>query len=855
VKRRRSSWLTRWVKRLLDWLSCVFSRPSQSVPSAAPPLVPRIHQNVTGDRNVVTGRVESGGRLTVDQSSRCIKVDGDAQGIFITGHGNTIHSLSPARDLNPFGVPYPRNRYFSGREGVLSQIHERLTQTSAVAMTQVQAISGLGGIGKTQTAVEYAYRYYYDQRTYNTVFWVKADTSANLATDFAGIADQLALPVAQSTQSEKIPAVQSWLTTHRNWLLIFDNADIPDLLIDFLPTNPHGRVLITSRASIFDQLGIRNPLFLDILSLDESISFLLERTGYERTEANVAATTELNKELDGLPLALEQASSFIVQQKIDVPTYLRAYKKKGLSQLEKAKAKTGRYPSSVMKTWIINFEAVTTQNPAASALLEMSAFLAPDAIPYCMLTSGKEYLGELLHLYIFSDANDDDDKLLAVNELLALLSQYSLIWWEPERQRYSIHRLVQSAMSSNLTKLAADRWIERAIDIAVSAYPGKEFEHWEVCTQLLPHWLKIVRQAQRTEYKAESLGMLLNQAGSFLRDQGRYSEAEPLCKRALILRQQILGEYHLDVADSQNNLARLYYLQGRYNEAEPLYEKALALRKRILGEEHIDVANSLNNLALLYSTKGQYSESEPLYEQSLCLYKRILGEEHPNVAMGFNNLAGLYFKQSRYSKAELLYEQTLALYKRTLGEEHPDVASSLNNLANLYKEQGRYRKAEPLYEKALKLRKRSLGAEHPDVAISLNSLATLYEKQGLYIEARQLYEQALALRIRTLGEHHLDVATSLNNLAGVLYCQELYDESRQLCQQALSLYQQLLGTDNCYVATSLNNLATLYEEQGFYDKAKSLYERALSLYQRLLGDKHPNVQSVEMKINSLKDRN
>ncbi|NJM99428.1 MAG: hypothetical protein HC800_21850 [Phormidesmis sp. RL_2_1] len=150
MRQRRSSWLTRWVKRLLNWLSRVFSRQSQPVRPAAPPSAQTVEQSVTGDRNLVVGRIAAGGQVSVDQSSRGIEVDGDVQGgIFIAGDYATVQAAPlPVGELNPFGVPYLRNGYFAGREGVLLQLHEHLRQSGAAAMTQVQAISGLGGIAK-----------------------------------------------------------------------------------------------------------------------------------------------------------------------------------------------------------------------------------------------------------------------------------------------------------------------------------------------------------------------------------------------------------------------------------------------------------------------------------------------------------------------------------------------------------------------------------------------------------------------------------------------------------------------------------------------------------------------------------
>ena len=649
----------------------------------------------------------------------------------MVGDGNTVQAAPPPPgELNPFGVPYPRNRYFAGRKAVLLQIHEQLTQAGAAAMTQVQAISGLGGIGKTQTAVEYAYRYHYEHSVYKTVFWVNADTEVTLASDFAGIAEQVAVPGAQLLQQDdKIRAVRSWLNTHDDWLLIFDNADHPDWLPVWMPPNPRGKVLITSRASLFDQLGIETPIALDVLSESEALTLLFERTGIPHTPEAEAEAKALNEALDGLPLALEQACAYIKRQQIGFGAYIRAYRNQGLTQLEKAKAQTGRYPSSVLKTWHLNIAAVNHENPAASALLEVSAFLAPDEIPERILIAGAAHLDASLGDYLqgsardLEDANDDRDEavLLALRELLSLLSQYSLVRWSGELSTYSVHRLVQAVVRDQITAEQAANWFTQVTAVVADAYPGQDFAQWPQCRQLLPHWLRIVKQAEAISHRSVALGLVCNQAGFFLNSQGRYGEAEPLYVEALKIWKTELGERHPSTARSLNNLALLYASQGRYGEAEPLYVEALEIRKTELGERHPDTAQGLNNLALLYESQGRYGEAEPLYVEALKIWKTELGERHPDTASSLNNLAALYESQGRYGEAEPLYVEALKIWKTELGERHPDTAQGLNNLAGLYESQGRYGEAEPLYVEALKIWKTELGERHPDTGYGPDS--------------------------------------------------------------------------------------------------------------------------------------
>lgn len=216
----------------------------------------------------------------------------------------------------------------------------------------------MGGIGKTQTAIEYAYRYFYDQSAYEWVFWIKADTDLNLATDIGGLADKLELPGAADRKlDEKVAAVLHWLETTDRWLLIFDNADRPELVKPYRPRNPNGRILLTSRAQVFDRVGIAEPIEVQDMGAAEAIEFLFKRTDRQLspspllptslsphspdTEAERKAAAELAQELGYLPLALEQAGAFIYQKKLRFGQYLQLYRQRRLELLQRQQPITG----------------------------------------------------------------------------------------------------------------------------------------------------------------------------------------------------------------------------------------------------------------------------------------------------------------------------------------------------------------------------------------------------------------------------------------------------------------------------------------------------------------------------------
>ncbi|MEL7085968.1 MAG: toll/interleukin-1 receptor domain-containing protein, partial [Cyanobacteria bacterium J06597_1] len=564
-----------------------------------------------------------------------------------------------------WNVPYDRNTFFTGREQILTGLRQRLTKESTAALSQTQAISGLGGIGKTQTAVEYAYRYAQD---YQAVFWVRAETRTEIITEFVEIARRLELPQADAQDPmDTVNAVKRWLGKEIDWLLVFDNADTPELVKEFRPQQFKGYILLTSRAQRFDTLGITNPVSLDKMEPQEAQDFLLKRTN--RVEladpAELAAINELEKELDYFPLALEQAGAYILQQEVQVQDYLASFSRRRLTLLEQSAPVTGNYPASVATTWSLNFEQVSNESEVSADILRASAFFSPDAIPYELLLDGASELGDAIAEAL---AEGDVDPL-RLNELLTPLARYSLIRREPANRAYSIYRLVQEVLKNVMEPDEYRTWAERVVYAVCQVFPNAEFENWQQCDRLLPQAQVAALLAQDFGFKSKKSALLFGRLGSYFDDHSQYQEAESCFLQALRWRQELFGEKHPYVATSLNNLAGLYSSQGRYEQAEPLYLQALQLSQELSGEKNSSVATSLNNLAGLYYSQGRYEQAEPLYLQALQLVQELLGDKHTHVALGMNNLARLYSSQGRYEQAEPLYLQALQLMQELFGDK------------------------------------------------------------------------------------------------------------------------------------------------------------------------------------------
>ena len=589
-----------------------------------------------------------------------------------------------------FHVPFLRNVYFTGREDILLELHGRLQGGSAV-INQTQGIAGLGGIGKTQTAVEYAYRHF--EVAYDWVFWLRADTLVNLQTDLGAVARQVGAVADPNLELEQqIQVALRWLNTQELWLLVVDNADDDTVLAalpTYLPTNPKGRVLITSRQAVLDGVNVAEPLPLGTWARQSSVDFLLKRTGRPDTEAEQANASQLAAALGDLPLALEQAAAYMVRRQTPFRLYGQQYEKQRLKLLEKEKVRAGQYAESVRTTWQINFDAVAEANPASAELLQLSAVLAPDEIPYELLILGRQHWTEALQQAL--EADDWDTAVFLMGELLEPLSQYSLIRWEAEDYRYSIHRMVQEVIRDQMPDKGLE-WANRAVAGVWQAFPDSDqLDNWSVCDRLLPHGLRLRPWLTREQVWTETGGRLLNELGYFLEKRGQYNLSAEIFEQALEMRRELLGDRHPNVATSLNNLAALYRSQGRYDAAEPYYQQALEMRRELLGDRHPSVASSLNNLAALYESQGRYEAAEPYYLQALEMRRELLGDRHPDVAGSLWNLSALRYQQGRLNEAESLLLEALPIYEERLGLEHPNtknlrswidaVQTSLNGLA------------------------------------------------------------------------------------------------------------------------------------------------------------------------------
>jgi tetratricopeptide (TPR) repeat protein/transcriptional regulator with XRE-family HTH domain len=685
-----------------------------------------------------------------------------------------------AAQLSFWSVPYQRNPFFTGREELLVPLYTALHKTGAVAVTQAHALCGLGGIGKTQIVLEYAYRY---RDEYQAVFWVKSDTRENLLSDFLALASLLNLPEQHAQdQASVLAAIQHWMQNQTAWLLILDNADDLTFVKKFIVPGSRGHILLTTHAQALGRLA--NRLNVDVMNPETGALFLLRRAGLTGPDASLDEASEdertlageLVREMGGLPLALDQAGAYMEESSYSLASYLNLYRKERLALLKRRGGIIEDHPEPVAATWSISFDEVERVSRISADLLRLCAFLNPDVIPEELLRKGASVLGPNLAAVGGSD--------LVLNEAIEDLRRFSLIRRHADFQMLSLHRLVQIVLKETMNPETQRIWVDRAVRAMHLTFPAHvEPRCWEACQRLLPQVQNCSLLIEEWTLRSPEAALLLHQTAYYLRERGGYTEAEALYRQALTIREESVGSGHLDTAQSAYNLARLYVDQGRYVDAEQLYLRSLATRERVHGPEHPAIAQCLNSLALLYWFWGHYEQSEALYLRALPMYQQLLGPEHPDTAHCMNNLALLYVTQAKFAEAERLHQQVLSIRQAVLPSAHPDTAQSLQNLACLFLAQGNpnnYLEAEQLLLQSLAMREQVLGPDHPQTAKSLHNLALLYEAKGNYAEAEQLYQRVLDIRERALGKANPKTLATVEDYAALLRKMQQDDKAVRL---------------------------------------------------------------------------
>ncbi|KAL8318561.1 hypothetical protein RB597_005713 [Gaeumannomyces tritici] len=654
-------------------------------------------------------------------------------------------------------IPFPRNEALVKRGGIFSEL-ERLLPSRAESQTA--ALWGLGGSGKTQVALEYAYRRWHNSAPCS-VFWVHADNEATFTQDYQSIAKKLRLP-ANLQNEELLAAVRDRIEAEPSWVLVLDNADnlglfgvgwrtpgasgqphrtttdyAPKNLRQFVPRGPTGTVLWTTRDErIAGSLVVaRQTINVARMEAGEAVKLLETMRNQAIDDAERDNASELLAELDWLPLAISQAAAYMRRTRTPIKEYLSKLKggKRRWRILRASEPDVHRrceVSNSILETWNISIEHIRQENEMAYNILHILAFLDNQNIPEQMMKKAAKHFesrrAQSSDSEDDSDGEDDsdsedEDAIDAITRLreFSFLSLRASDWG----RAYEMHKLVQEAARYRLRAKKDEKFFAKeALRIADDLFPERRRELWEEAEKYLVH-------AQRVGESAELCGKeeaaaLLTRVSDYLYDRGRWREKEPVDERAYGLRKKVLGDKHPDTIRSMAELATTYGCQGRYDEAEKMHMEVLVLRRDVLGDKHPDTIRSMAELATTYSCQGRHNEAKKMRVEVLALRRDVLGDKHPDTIRSMADLATTYHNQGRYNEAEKMNVEMLALRRDVLGDKHPDTIRSMYGLAFTWNSLGRYDEALALMDDCVWLRSRVLGPNHPDTQDSLRLLTS-----------------------------------------------------------------------------------------------------------------------------------
>ncbi|OBT66186.1 hypothetical protein VE03_05134 [Pseudogymnoascus sp. 23342-1-I1] len=761
-------------------------------------------------------------------------------------------------------VPFRRDSAFVGREDILAEIGKKLERGALEDHSRV-ALVGLGGIGKSQIAIEYAYRLR-DSAPQTWVFWVHASDAARFKLAYRNIAAKVELPGWDNPKADILHLVKNWLCDERNgrWLIILDNADDDRVfsstsansggiahgveapcetapLESFLPQSLNGWILVTSRdlVAAVNLIGTRHNA-IQVAPMAEEDALMLLETRISVTKAFEDDAKTLVQTLEYIPLAITHAAAYLAvrAETITVSTYLELFRESEENQAHLLSSREARdmrrdgsVSDAVITTWQISFEQIRKTRPEAAELLSLMAMFDRQGIPESILYDGRGRLQ-------FLDA-------------VTPLARFSLIkaqsTKQPEQQDgehlFEMHGLVQLATRKWLeVQGQVGRWQKASLRIVAAAFPSGQHETWAVCRALLPHAQKVLG------YVVEEMDATLDRARIadntvwYLLLAGEYAAAEKIGRTAVVGREDSLGIEHPDTLTSVSQLGSVLERQGKYEEAEAMHRRALEGNEKVLGVEHPDTLTSVSQLGLVL-------ERQAMQRRDLQGSEKVLRVEHPDTLTSVSNLGSVLERQGKYKEAEAMHRRALELREKVLGVEHPDTLTSVSKLGSVLERQGKYEEAEAMHRRALELREKVLGVEHPETLTSVSNLGSVLERQRKHEEAEGMHRRALEGYEKVVGVEHPHTLTSMANLASTLWNQGQWQEAEDMEMRLMETRQRVLGHEHPDTLMVMGNLAVTLKSQSRNKEAISLMNTCVQLQERVFGRHHPDTKSFLETLN------
>ncbi|KAM0287072.1 hypothetical protein ACHAO9_007829 [Fusarium lateritium] len=654
------------------------------------------------------------------------------------------------------------------------------------------SLYGLGGIGKTQIALEFAHEFQ-SRNPQASIFWINATSVATIQESYYRIGVACDIPGVDRLESACMLRVNRWLESTRSgrWLIIADNADDPDVIsqvtgagsLVFPPNCPRGYILWTTRNSglAYKVSSPSDAIQVSGLSESEGTTLLSELTASGKHQGVLRDQRLLARALEHLPLAITQAASYMKMYGVSAGEYLKylnSFKETySVLTFEHTDSTRKRGWESLYNTWSLSFDQLS---PYTINVLSLMSFLQPDSIPTSLLS---QEFAEKLQLH----------------QALSELRKFSFIDSNDEGKTFSIHRLVQNAVQIRLeaqdSKQTKVDFMSMALRLLARVFKPNEDDERKDPLELLPHAIQVLSFELSATEDLLARAHLLEQVSRFELRLGRLEGTKELASEAFQIHVTLHGSTDLQTLKCQVNLARVLCAMGIYGEARTHAEQAASGLANIdmHGSDHL---NSMDVLAHVFQRMGLYHDADRVFRLSINQRTQKLGEAHPSTLTNRTSLASVLNSQGRLMEAEGVYEQCIDMMNIKLGTEHPNTLAAKNDYASVLDNLGRFDEAEAIHQENLAARGRALGEAHPDTVASMENLATVLGHKGRYTEAAELHRHTVEELSNILGEEHPDVITSVINLAVALAEEGSHREAGQLCTEAVQLRERVLGEDH-----------------------------------------------------------
>jgi tetratricopeptide (TPR) repeat protein len=619
------------------------------------------------------------------------------------------------------------------------------------------AIYGLGGVGKTQFALEYLYRF---RKDYDYCFWVNGAARISFIQELGLVAQDLKItPSRQNlTPVEIASELLRCLQQIPRWLLVIDNLDDMKILQNLVPSGTTtGHILITTRSAHLRSLPAFTLEML-VLSPDEAAQLLVRRADLDNPEQNVppdilSEAKQIVQDLGYLPLAIEQAAGFIRESSVGIAEFHSIYQS-NQKRILKRPVGSLDYQESVSTTWLISFKTLQNSNPDALQLLTLFAFLNPDQILVDFLQAGKKGLGEQLEDLIA------DPYIL--HEMLTSLSNFSLIQRFQQNKSIAIHRLVQAVIKNGLNDTEQREWRKITLSLAAAAFPPV------LQKDILLHRLfrNQIMACVDDPYMEKSVLMadLLSRVGWYLDVEAQFDAAQPLYERAIKMYREIEGDNSKDLLINMDRLAWNYMKQGLMKEAVNMFQQAFSSMVAVLGEDHDDTLACQRNYGVALLKEGRNEDGIVILEQACAKQRASLGDNNPRTHSTMRKLASEYMEQGKLDDAITLLE---IVYSSSQSDPCGTFNSAQRDLGWAYCQKNRLLEGISLLENSHKQQTKALGEDNIDTSRTARYLACAYVLQGHVKVGTDLLEQTWRIQKRNLGEEHEQTLLSLRYLIAV----------------------------------------------------------------------------------------